>query len=270
VLFRSGTNFATSGTASSTKFIPTGGTATGNGVYLPATNVVGVSTNGTERLRYTAEGYIKASANGSYLSSTSTSHEFIGTATSGIQFYVQGGMSESPDNVRTSVMEVSTTSGRNYGRIRFSSSNSYYIGGGAWGADWTAGSGVGMTFNVNLSGTPATATLSTSGVWTNASDNRYKENIIDLPYGLNELMQLKPSHYNMIGSGIKQIGLIAQDVLSIVPEVVESVYCEPVNENRYTLSYGSLVALCVKAIQEQQEQISNLKIEIATLKDLKG
>jgi hypothetical protein len=34
------------GTASATKLIPTGGTATGNGMYLPAANTLGFSTNG--------------------------------------------------------------------------------------------------------------------------------------------------------------------------------------------------------------------------------
>jgi len=41
-----GTNFATTGTASAAKLIPTGGTATGNGMYLSATNTLGFSTNG--------------------------------------------------------------------------------------------------------------------------------------------------------------------------------------------------------------------------------
>ena len=42
-----GTNFATTGTATATKLIPTGSSATGNGLYLPAANSVGLSTNGT-------------------------------------------------------------------------------------------------------------------------------------------------------------------------------------------------------------------------------
>ncbi len=41
-----GTNVATTGTASATKLIPTGGTATGNGMYLPSANTLGFSTNG--------------------------------------------------------------------------------------------------------------------------------------------------------------------------------------------------------------------------------
>jgi hypothetical protein len=46
-----GTNLATTGTASATKLIPTGGTATGNGMYLPAANTLAWSINGAEALR---------------------------------------------------------------------------------------------------------------------------------------------------------------------------------------------------------------------------
>jgi hypothetical protein len=51
-----GTNFATTGTSSATKFIPTGGTATGNGVFLPASNTLGFSTNGTQSMTLDASG----------------------------------------------------------------------------------------------------------------------------------------------------------------------------------------------------------------------
>lgn len=52
-----GTNLATTGTATASKLIPTGASATGNGMYLPATNSVGISTAGTNAV------YINASQN---------------------------------------------------------------------------------------------------------------------------------------------------------------------------------------------------------------
>jgi Chaperone of endosialidase len=52
-----GTNFSTTGTATATKFIPTGSSVTGNGLYLPAANSLGLSTNGTNAL------YIDSSQN---------------------------------------------------------------------------------------------------------------------------------------------------------------------------------------------------------------
>lgn len=58
-----GTNFTTTGTASATKFIPTGGTSTGNGMYLATTNVVAFSTDGTERVRIGATGFVGINQN---------------------------------------------------------------------------------------------------------------------------------------------------------------------------------------------------------------
>jgi len=52
-----GTNFATTGTATAAKLIPTGTSVTGNGLYLPAANSVGISTNGTNAV------YINSSQN---------------------------------------------------------------------------------------------------------------------------------------------------------------------------------------------------------------
>jgi hypothetical protein len=51
-----GTNFATTGTASATKLIPTGNVTAGNGMYLPTTNTLAWSTNGTERMRLDSSG----------------------------------------------------------------------------------------------------------------------------------------------------------------------------------------------------------------------
>jgi hypothetical protein len=47
---------STPAAVSGTKFIPTGGAATGNGMFLPATNAVGISTNGVERHRIASDG----------------------------------------------------------------------------------------------------------------------------------------------------------------------------------------------------------------------
>jgi hypothetical protein len=51
-----GTNFATTGTATATKLIPTGTSVTGNGMYLPATNSLGFSTTGAEAMRIDSSG----------------------------------------------------------------------------------------------------------------------------------------------------------------------------------------------------------------------
>jgi hypothetical protein len=51
-----GTNFATTGTSSASKLIPTGGTAAGNGMYLPSANTIAWSNNGFETMRLDSSG----------------------------------------------------------------------------------------------------------------------------------------------------------------------------------------------------------------------
>ena len=70
-----GTNFATTGTATATKLIPTGTSVTGNGLYLPAANALGLSTNGTNAV------YIDSSQNvGIGTSSPSTKLHVAGSS----------------------------------------------------------------------------------------------------------------------------------------------------------------------------------------------
>jgi hypothetical protein len=123
-----------------------------------------------------------------------------------------------------------------------------------------------MNFYVNSAS--VMASLSITGVWTNASDARYKENIADSQYGLSTVMALKPRTYNLIGQEANpQIGFIAQEVLDIVPEVVESTFNSIVKEDRYTLSYGQLTAVLVKAMQEQQGMIDSLQSRLVALEN---
>ena len=62
-------------------------------------------------------------------------------------------------------------------------------------------------------------------------------------------------------SGKTQDGLIAQEVEPLIPEAVST------NEHTgfYEMDYSKLVTPLIKAIQEQQEQIEQLKAEIKTL-----
>ena len=129
--------------------------------------------------------------------------------------------------------------------------------------EWVLRSGTEMQFYVN-NGT-VVARLTTSGVWTNASDARYKENIRPVSYGLAEVMQLLPRAYNVIGSDRDEIGFVAQEVEPLVPELVESTTNSVTGEDRLTLSYGQLSAVLVKAIQEQQAIITALTARVEAL-----
>jgi hypothetical protein len=96
------------------------------------------------------------------------------------------------------------------------------------------------------------------------SDFRMKKNIHDLPYGLKEVMQMKPVSYNWKdNTGGNKIGLIAQEVRKIIPEVVVG---DESKEN-LGMNYAEMIPVLINAIKEQQKQIDDLKKEILTIKE---
>ncbi|MBU0765519.1 MAG: tail fiber domain-containing protein [Bacteroidetes bacterium] len=89
------------------------------------------------------------------------------------------------------------------------------------------------------------------------SDRRQKKNIKDIEYGLPEIMRLRPVSFNWKENDTgTRLGLIAQDVQKIIKEVV----VEGDDENKTLgLNYEELVPVLIKAIQEQQAEIEQLK-----------
>lgn len=92
-----------------------------------------------------------------------------------------------------------------------------------------------------------------TGNWVAVSDERKKDNITDLSYGLNELLQLRPTSFNYKRNGEHTIGFIAQQVLPIIPEAVYGTESEG-----YGMSYATLTPVIVKAIQEMNLNITML------------
>ena len=115
---------------------------------------------------------------------------------------------------------------------------------------------------VSGSGTIGTSTYKWNAVYaTNGtiqtSDRRMKTNILDLKYGLKEVLAMRPVSFNWktTPDNNKKVGLIAQEVKAIVPEVVTG------DETKETLglNYAELVPVLINAVKEQQKEIEDLK-----------
>jgi hypothetical protein len=100
--------------------------------------------------------------------------------------------------------------------------------------------------------------------WTTYSSRRWKADIRPLEGALGKVRSLRGVSYQSVGTGKKSIGLIAEEVGQIVPEVVQ--YEENGRDAR-SLDYSRLVALLVEAIKEQQEQIANGQAQIKDLQE---
>ena len=104
------------------------------------------------------------------------------------------------------------------------------------------------------------ASLNSAGAWTNASDARLKNSITDIKYGLSAVLSAQPRSYKMNDLEGDYIGFVAQELQTVIPEVVSG---DP--EKQLGVDYGSLVAVAFKAIQEQQAIIEALTNRITAL-----
>ena len=101
------------------------------------------------------------------------------------------------------------------------------------------------------------------------SDRRLKTEVEPLENNLEKVLALHPVSYQWKEGdrkGKTEIGLIAQEVEEIIPEVVrEQGRLEDGSTTEYkTVDYEKLVSVLIGAVQEQQEQINNLKLKMCT------
>ena len=101
-----------------------------------------------------------------------------------------------------------------------------------------------------------------AGDVTAYSDARVKTNVKTIENALDKTLALRGVSYNRTDNGDlnTKIGVIAQEVLDIIPEVVNKD-----TQGMYNVSYGNMAGLFIEAIKEQQAQIEELKKQIEYL-----
>lgn len=157
-----------------------------------------------------------------------------------------------------------------------------------------------QTGNVGIGNSSPSYTLQVNGsvagtsAYVNTSDIRFKKNVQPLDVGLNLVTQMRPVSFEWDVGAIKewkyhslsakeralrgadredhpadpamqgkQIGFIAQDMEKILPSVVVT---EANAEKTKGMKYSELIPVLVKAIQEQQAQLSKDEATIAAMK----
>lgn len=94
----------------------------------------------------------------------------------------------------------------------------------------------------------------------NGSDIRLKTNVEDCSYGLQEILKLRTIRYNWKSESDarKEIGLVAQQVKELIPEVVVTA-----DDSMQTLmmNYSALIPVLVNAIQDQQKEMESFRNE---------
>jgi len=94
------------------------------------------------------------------------------------------------------------------------------------------------------------------------SDIRLKENVSEIKDALEKILKLQGVNFYWKGSGEKSIGLIAQEVEKIFPEVINTD-----NSGMKSIDYRRLTAVLIEGIKEQQKEIDSLKQEVEKLRE---
>lgn len=110
-------------------------------------------------------------------------------------------------------------------------------------------SGAAGLFQLNMAGD-----LTVPGNVHQSSDIRLKRNIDPITSALSKVSKLTGVNFTRKDTGDRNTGLIAQDVLSVLPEAVHTD-----SEGMLSVSYGNLVGLLVEAIKELQSEVKSLQ-----------
>lgn len=106
----------------------------------------------------------------------------------------------------------------------------------------------------------------TSVTYYTTSDERLKENIRTTGSGLAQLMKIRVADYNYKADSSKglETGFLAQQLYTIYPQAVKKGGDDP-KTNPWTIDYGRLTPILVKAVQDQQQLIQKQDTRIAGL-----
>lgn len=142
---------------------------------------------------------------------------------------------------------VETTFDANF-YLTFVSSSSSFVGA-------TIRVDSGITFN------PSTDTLTTTNVtatdFISTSDINLKKNINPVENALDKLHQLNGVSFEWKNNDSKSIGVIAQEVEKIFPELVRE------SEDVKAVNYNGLVGVLIEAVKELQAEVEELKKKVS-------
>jgi hypothetical protein len=183
---------------------------------------------------------------------TATSFSGSGTNLTGIVTSIVAGTNITVSG-STGQVTINSTGGGGGGSIAIldntSTNDTFYVG--------IASTTTGDLATLNVSSTkltfnPSTGNLVAGGTVTANSDEKLKENIKTIENALEKVLSLRGVEYDRIDTGDHQIGVIAQEVERIIPDVVYG-------DETKSVAYGNIVGLLIEAIKDQNKRIEELE-----------
>lgn len=102
---------------------------------------------------------------------------------------------------------------------------------------------------------PSTGQLNATNV-NSLSDVRKKQNIKTIENSIDKVTNLRGVSFEWLDTHLVSIGVIAQEVEQVVPEVVSTS-----TSGEKSVNYGALVGLLIEAIKEQNIRIKKLELK---------
>lgn len=123
--------------------------------------------------------------------------------------------------------------------------------------------GIGAAGIDTLGTITASSSITAGGNVTAYSDIRLKANVEVIPEAISKVKQISGYTFDRIDRECdRQTGVIAQEVMKVLPEAVSGGPTEEDPDAPYSVAYGNIVGLLIEAIKEQQNQIDELKRRI--------
>jgi hypothetical protein len=109
------------------------------------------------------------------------------------------------------------------------------------------------------------------GAYYNISDERTKDDIEPIPYGLDEILQLRPVRFRRIKADGEiaphELGFVAQDVQAVIPEMVMAAGFGGIDDEgsldsddpMRAISETSLIGVLVRAVQTLTARVATLE-----------
>ncbi|UCG57691.1 MAG: tail fiber domain-containing protein [Phycisphaerales bacterium] len=121
------------------------------------------------------------------------------------------------------------------------------------------------TYRLELPNVAGTSGRGRANSWVTYSSRRWKTNIRPIDDAMEKVKQMRGVYFDWQADGRGDIGMVAEEVGAVVPEVVD--YEENGTDAR-SLAYGRLVAVLVEALKEQEQRIAELEEAVARNEEL--
>ena len=223
-----GTNFATTGSATAARFIPTSSTAPTNGLYLPTTNTLGFAVNSVQAMTLFASG-------GLSLGNTTDPGKGCLSLTAASDCTLTMGSSA---GAYSSNLTMNSSSG----------------GGSAIRAPYAL---IGIT-----GGSGGVILNSGATAWSSFSDKRLKNITGIYDNALSDISKLQPVKFTWKADESNKpcVGVIAQSVETVIPEAIDSRASIDGDSTKYlSVRYTDIIPLMIASIQELNSNLTTLQ-----------